>query len=148
MLVQLEQQPPLPARRRCGISSLEVLVSLTLLTSVLALATPLIVAHGRLLKQQRYYRLALDELSNQHERLSTLPAEELSAAIEALTPSPLATERLPGAALRGELADARFGRRLTLEIWWDEPNRDAAPVRLTAWFASAAGNANREEERR
>ena len=84
----------------------------------------------------RCYRLALDELSSQHERLSTLPAEELSAAIEALGPSPLAAERLPGAALRGELAASQLGRRLTLEIWWDEPNRDAAPVRLTAWLAT------------
>lgn len=129
-----------------GITSLEVIVSLTLLASVLTLSTPLIVAHGRLLKAQRNYRLALDELSNQIDRLSTLPAEDLPAALEKIAPSPLAAERLPGATLRGQLADADSGQRLTLEIWWDEPNRKEAPVRLTAWITSQADTAKGNEE--
>ena len=131
---------------RPGASSLEVIVALTLLASVLALSTPLLVAHGRLLKAQRNYRLALDELANQLERLSTLPAEELKPALEKLTPSLLTTERLPGATLRGQLAATDMGRRLTLDIWWDEPNRKAAPLRLTAWIVSRPGSANASEE--
>ena len=123
-----------------------MIVALTLLASVLALSTPLIVAHGRLLKSQRNYRLALDELSNQLERLSTLPEEELTGALKKLTPSPLAAERLPGATLRGELVDSAMGRRLTLETWWDEPNRQAAPLRLTAWIVSQRGLADAGEE--
>jgi hypothetical protein len=127
--------PSLPQDRpRRGLSSLEVLVALSLLGSVLALATPLVVAHGRLLKTQRNYRLALDELSNQHERLSALPAADLPAALAKLAPSTLAGERLPGATLRGKLVDAEFGQRISLEIWWDEPNRQAAPVRMTGWI--------------
>lgn len=133
-------------RDRRGLNSIEVIVALTLLTSVLALATPLIVAHGRLVKQQRSYRLALDELSNQLERLSTLPAGDLPAAIESLTPSQFAERHLPEATLRGELADVEFGRRVTLEVVWDEPNRHGAPVRLTAWIASPTNSANRNQE--
>jgi hypothetical protein len=138
---------PLPqGRDRRGISSLEVLVALTLLASVLALSTPLIVAHGRLLKAQRNYRLALDELTNQLDRLSALPAGDLAPAIENLAPSVLAAQRLPGATLRGQLAETDIGQRLTLEIWWDEPNRQAAPLRMTAWVVSHADPPNRNEE--
>jgi len=128
------------ARRRKprGISSVEVLVALTLLSGVLAFLTPLVVAHGRLLKAQRNYRLALDELSNQLERLSTLSPSELAPALEQLTPSPLAGERLPGATLRAQLADTELGQRLTIDIGWDELPRQAAPVRLTAWIVTPA----------
>lgn len=131
---------------RRGTSSLEVLVALTLLASVLTLSTPLIVAHGKLLKAQRNHRLALDELSNQIERMSLLPAEELPPAIEKLAPSPLAAETLPGATLRGKLAESKHGQRLTLEIWWNEPNRREAPLRLTAWIAPSIGPSSGNEE--
>lgn len=132
--------PPLPFRTtaRRGLSSLEVIVSLTLLASAIAFALPLIVAHGRLLKAQRNYRLAVDELANQLDVLGTLPAGELPSAMEKLAPSASLTERLPGATLRGELADSKLGRRVTLELWWNEPNRQAAPVCLTSWLVAPA----------
>lgn len=120
--------------RRCrGTSSLEILVSFTLLSSVLAFATPLVVRHGRLLAAQRDYRLALDELSNQLERLTALPPAELPAAVEGLSPSDFAAAHLPGAELTAELTSADIGQRLTLKLSWDEPQRSAAPVTLAAW---------------
>lgn len=120
--------------RRQGASSLEVVVAFTLLTSVLALAAPLIVAHNRLLIAQRHYRVALAEISNQLERLSLLSATELPAAVEKLSPSEFAAERLPGAKLNGDVQETTFGQRVSLELSWDEINRDAAPVRLTTWL--------------
>jgi hypothetical protein len=119
---------------RHGTSALEVIISFTLLSSVLAFATPLVVRHGRLLAAQREYRLALDELSNQLERLIALPGEQLPAAVGQLAPSDFAAARLPGAELRGELDSADIGQRLTLKLWWDEPQRRAAPVTLAAWI--------------
>jgi hypothetical protein len=131
---------------RRGTTALEVLVAFTLLGSVLALSTPLVVAHGRLLKAQRNYRLALDELSNQLDRLTVLSEPELPKAIAELAASPLTASRLPGATLRGHLADAELGKRVTLEIWWDEPNRQAAPLRLAAWVRPPAGRSSSNEE--
>jgi len=131
---------------RRGTSALEVLVAFTLLSSVLALSTPLVVAHGRLLKAQRDYRLALDELSNQLDRLTVLPEPDLPQALAELAASPLTASRLPGATLRGHLADAGLGKRVTLEIWWDEPNRQAAPLRLAAWVRPPAGRSSSNEE--
>jgi Flp pilus assembly protein TadG len=133
-------------RDRRGTSALEVLVAFTLLSSVLALSTPLVVAHGRLLKAQRNYRLALDELSNQLDRLTTLPEPDLPKALDELVPSPLTASRLPGATLRGQLAETELGKRVTVEIWWDEPNHQAAPLRLAAWVLPRAGHSSSNEE--
>lgn len=132
-------------QNRRGVSSLEAIVAFSLLGSVLAVSTPLIIAHGRLLKAQRNYRLALDELTNQLERASVMPVEKLPAAIKKLSPSSLTAERLPGATLRGQLANSPWGQRITLEIWWDETNRKAAPLRMTAWVVEAAPQTNTED---
>ena len=142
----LKYPPIRKALARRGTTSLEVIVAFTLLSGVMAFAVPLVVAHGRLLKAQRNYRIALDELSNQLDRAGTLPAVELPAAIENLSPSAHAAQRLPGARLRGELAESQFGRRLTLEITWDEPNRHTAPIRLTGWIKSSASTPPASEE--
>ncbi|WP_425614073.1 hypothetical protein NA78x_003927 [Anatilimnocola sp. NA78] len=131
--------PAVPSARpsRRATSSLEVVVAFLLTSAILTLATPLIVAHNRLLIAQREYRLALSELSNQIERLSLLPPAELPTAIEQLEPSPLATEKLSGAKVAGEVKASDLGQRVTLQITWDEPNRREAPVRLTAWLNGA-----------
>ena len=142
----LKYPPIRQALARRGTTSLEVIVAFTLLSGVMAFAVPLVVAHGRLLKAQRNYRIALDELSNHLDRAGILPAAELPAAIENLSPSAHAAQRLPGARLRGELAESQLGRRLTLEITWDEPNRHTAPIRLTGWIKSSASAAPASEE--
>lgn len=118
---------------RRGATVLEVLVACTLLSTVLSVATPLVIQHNRLLTAHRDYQLALDELSNQLERLTALPAAELPAALEKLSPSDLATAHLHDAQLTGELA-ADQGQRLTLHLTWGEPQRRSAPVSLAAWI--------------
>jgi len=133
---------------RHGTSAFEVIVSFTLLSSVLTFATPLVVRHTRLLAAQRHYRLALDELSNQIERLSALGADELPAAVEKLAPSDFVVERLPGAELQGQLQAAEFGQRLTLRLTWDEPQRRAAPLSLSAWIVPQTHSPTSPPERR
>jgi hypothetical protein len=108
-------------------------VAFTLLTTTLSVATPLVVRHGRLLQSQRNYRLALDELSNQLERLTALPHADLQQAMAELAPSAFVAERLPGAKLSGALEDAEIGQRLTLRLSWNETDRVKAPVSLAAW---------------
>ena len=122
--------------RRTATSTLEVIVAFTLLSGVMAALAPLVVKHRRLLTAQRDYRLALDEVSNQLERLTALPAEEISTALQQLKPSEFAAAKLPGVELRGELESIDFGRRLRLSLTWDEPERGAAPV-----FAGGVGSA-------
>lgn len=128
-----QRMTPRLARRR-GASMLEVLVSFTLLSAVLAVATPLVVRHSRLLAAHRDYQLALDEVSNQLERLKALPPADLPQAVEQLAPSEFAAAYLKGAELTGELEMADRGQRLTLRLTWDEPQRKSAPVSLAAWI--------------
>lgn len=119
---------------RQALSAVEVFVALTLLGSGLTLSAQLAVRHQRLLVQQRQYRLALDELSNQIERLSSLPRSELKPAIAALRPSEDVARHLPGAALQGELQPDDGGQRLSLSIIWDQRDQTAAPLSLSTWL--------------
>jgi hypothetical protein len=126
-------------RPRCrhGTTIFETFVALTLLSTTLAVAAPLLVRHNRLLVSARHYRLACDELANQVENLTALPTDDVAEAVADLEVSAFTAERLHGAALTATLADADMGQRLTLGITWDEPGRNTAPVTLVAWINSA-----------
>lgn len=124
-------------KHRSGSTALEALVAFTLLSAALTFATPLVVQHSRLLKAQRDYRLALDEVSNQIERLSLLPTDELSGALSQLKPSELTVAKLPGAELGGKLDDSDIGRRLTLRLSWQSQGSPTT-VSLTTWLLPAS----------
>ena len=85
-----------------GSTVVEVMVSFTLLSAVLGVATPWVVRHGRLLNNHREYRTAIDELSNQLELVTSLDVDALPDAMGRIAPSKLALARLPGAAMSGE----------------------------------------------
>jgi hypothetical protein len=136
---------------RRGSLLIELIASLGVLTTVIVVATPLTVRHGRLLTSAREYRIAIEEMSNQLERLAVLPASERSAQAAHLAPSEFAAKRLRGAKLTATLAPADVGERITLELVWDERQRRDAPVRLVAWLAPAsapAAAASGEEDER
>jgi hypothetical protein len=117
---------------RRGTSALEVLVALTLLTSTLSLSLPLVVRHGRLLVDQRDYRLALDELSNQMDRLTALPENEVQTAREGLAVSEFAAARLSQAKLSREFEPVDIGGRLTLRLTWG--GQEQHDVSMAAWI--------------
>jgi hypothetical protein len=131
-----------PCRHR-GTTIFETFVALTLLSTTLAVAAPLLVRHNRLLVSARHYRLACDELANQIERLTALPSGDVAEAVADLEVSEFTAERLHDAALTATLADADIGQRLTLGITWDEPGRNTAPVTLVAWIYSEPNGASR-----
>jgi hypothetical protein len=119
------------SRRRLAVSALEVLVSLTLLTTVLSVSLPLIVRHGHLLKAQQHYRLALDELSNQLDRLTGIPAEDVPQALKQLTLSSFTAARLVGAKLTTELKPADIGQSVTVRLTWHDSQEQSAT--MTGW---------------
>lgn len=124
-----------PARpdSRLAASSLETLVAFTLLSCVLSVSLPLVVRHQRLLTAQRHERLALDELSNQLDRLSSMPLAKLPEALRDLAPSPFYSTRLSGATLSGEMRDEAMGKRITLHLRFPDTNRTVAPLKMSAW---------------
>jgi Tfp pilus assembly protein PilV len=125
-----------------GTTTLEVIVAFTLLVSVLGISAGLIVRQARLLTSQRDYRLALDELSNQLERLTALPEQQLTDdALDSLEVSQFTRERLYQAELSGESVAAEPGVRITLSLRWRQAQPDAPPVKLSAWVYPAAESA-------
>jgi hypothetical protein len=120
-------------RRRYGTSTLDALTAFTLIVTAISVVTPLVVRHGRLLKSQHQYRLALDELSNQLERLTTLSEEALSQAVEQIKPSEFIATRLPGAQIKAELRPAESSTRILLSLTWRDVERDKAPLTLVGW---------------
>jgi hypothetical protein len=119
------------SRRRLAVSTLEVLVSLTLLMSMLSVSLPLIVRHGRLLTAQQHYRLALDELSNQLDRLTGTPAKDVPQVLKQLSVSPFTAARLVGAKLNAELKPAEIGQSFTVRLTWKEAQEQSAT--MTGW---------------
>lgn len=110
---------------------MEALIALMLLSSTLSVSLSLIVRHGRLLSAERNYRLALDELSNQLERLTSLPASDLADAMKQLKMSSFTAERLPDAELVGELAPVDNGQHVQLRITSDKPT--GPTVSMSGW---------------
>lgn len=125
---------------RSGTTMIEVMVAFTLLTTALSVSLPLVVRHGRLLASHREYRLALDEVSNQLDRLTALPQAELSKAMEQLSVSRFTAGSLPDAELQGELEPADIGRRITLRLSWGGPQRQT--LSLAAWVFPATPQAS------
>ncbi|MGV3485762.1 MAG: hypothetical protein ACO1RT_15200 [Planctomycetaceae bacterium] len=120
-------------RNRRGVTFAELTVASALLIGGMSLVGRLVVTNGRLLQQSRHNRLALDELTNQLEWLTTLEGEALTAAIEDLEPSATIVDALPGPTLNAERVDDDEGSRLTLSIRWETP-QPSAPIKLTAWL--------------
>jgi Tfp pilus assembly protein FimT len=118
---------------RRGFSVIELIVAAALLISVLSLVAPLAVRSGRLQQDSRHYQLALDELSNQLEQLTSLDAAALETALAELTPSPTVRDVLPNPVLSARMVAAADGRRLVLHLQWDHVG-PAEPLTLIAWL--------------
>lgn len=129
---------------RRGAGTLEMLVSFALLMTAMSIATPMVVRYFRLTKSQVNYRLALDELTNQMDRLTVLPQAELVEAIRQLAPSGFVRERLANVTLSGELQPMESGTHIMLRIWWDEVDRARAPVKLSGWVFDPSADPERQ----
>jgi Tfp pilus assembly protein PilV len=141
-------EPKLRLHRRghcSGTTMIELLVAFSLLIAVLSAALPLVVRHGRLLSSARQYRLALDEVSTQLDRLTALPLDVVQEEIDALAVSEFTNDRLAGAKLSGEVQPTEWGQRLTLSLVWREPQRAAAPVQLAGWIFNGDAHAESDE---
>jgi hypothetical protein len=135
-----------PHSRR-GLTLTEILVSGTLLVTALATVLPVTVRNQRLQTQALHYRVALDELSNQLDRLTTLSPTDVPAALDTLTLSKQIDGRLPAAELGGEFLQDEHGPRILLRLRWRIPGDVWQPLQLVGWLdlpvpPDAAGDDN------
>ena len=85
-------------------------------------------------------RIALDELSNQLDHLTTLSANELSSAVDSLQLMSTAAQRLPDARLTARLTPGPAASRLAVSIAWKNgPATPMRPLTLVAWVAQGEG---------
>lgn len=117
---------------RRGISSLEMVAALAVITIVLGSTMPLFVRHLRLLADSRHERLALEELANLAERLRAVPPAEVAGFIASPPLSDRVVARLPGA--RATATRDPGGARVVLHLSWESPGRIARPQTLAVWL--------------
>ena len=120
-----------PIRR--GTTLTELVVAASLLVGSLGIIAQLTVRTGRLWQDIRHQQLALDELSNQIERLTALDQPLRSAALAELVPSVPIQRTLPSAKLSAETLPDADGTRLVVSINWDRRTK-SSPLSLVAWI--------------
>lgn len=125
----------------------EVVVAAIVLVVVISVLTQLVVRGGRLQIENRLHQVALEELSNQLDRLINLDEGARTDAFERLTPSPEAQTMLPSAELQAEVFDDANGRRLVLSLAWDRYGQ-RRPITLVGWLPPADAPAPERTEAR
>ena len=127
-------------RPRVGFSITEVVVSASLLASVLTALVPLSFQSARLTKDVRHHRLIVEELSNQIELLSALPADQREKAVAEVEPSAVLLAAIPSIRLTAQTETDKDGGRITVTAHWDRGGR-IKPVTLVGWFDGAVQEA-------
>jgi len=94
--------------------------------------TSLTFQTGNIVKSVRHYQLAIHELANQLELLTSLNEVERKAMLENLKPSDSVMDALPEATISGEVVVDSDGTRLVLSLDWDR-GANGIPVRMVAW---------------
>ena len=94
---------------------------------------PTAIRNGRLQQTIRHDRIAMDEVTNQLDRLAQLPLKQIKQEIAKLTPSGFAVAGLPNPRLSGTLQETQEGYRIALEISWNSPGRSVAPLTMATW---------------
>lgn len=124
------------APKRHGTSATEVIVAATLLLSMIGLVVPTTVRAGRIWRDSRHYQIAMNELSNQFEYLSSLSDADRTSALAELQVSEQARRSLLDASLDASLATNEDGVRLTLSLNWDR-GVEANPIKIVGWLTSS-----------
>jgi prepilin-type N-terminal cleavage/methylation domain-containing protein len=122
---------------RNGFTLTELVVAASLLVGVMTVVAPLTVRSGRMWQDTRHQQLAMDELSNQLERLTSLDPRGRAAALTQLAPSEFLTTALPSATIEAETARDEHGTRLVLSLDWNRPgarSRQTPSVTLVGWL--------------
>lgn len=115
---------------RAGVSLVELIVASTLMVTALTVTAKLTVSGGRMWQETRRDRVALEELSNQLDRLLSLPRRERDGEVASLAVSAEARAVLGDSELTGERLADEAGRRLVLRLRWG--NRPK-PMVLVGW---------------
>lgn len=116
-----------------GFTKLEMLVSATLLTTMIAIASPLFARLNQIWHSTRWYQLASQELMNQMEVISQLSREECNIAVNKLKISSDILDVIPKAVLTGKVESSTDGDRVVLYFQLPASVR-SEPIVLVGWL--------------
>lgn len=126
-------------RRRLGISSIEFLVSFSVLVSTMTFITTMAVQVNRIWKEIELDRLAINELANHLDVLTQLRGQNLVTELEQRSPSQFCQNGLPDPKLLTTLTPVPIGHRIDLELKWKH-NPEPRSVRLSGWVIDPKTN--------
>ena len=126
--------------RRSAFTLTELMVCASLLLTVMSFVASISIRANRLWQDTRHQKIALDELGNQLEYLTTLDVREAQQALAGLEISPDARVVLPRAILKGEIEQDAGSNQLVLTLQIDgEPgtrHSRHAPLTLVGFLPS------------
>ena len=128
---------PLQSAPRTALTVLESLVALSLLGVALSVAAQFSVRHNHLLTDLRTHRLAIEQLTDELDRLARLPSDERAAAVEKLNDS----DSRVTAALQPEAT----GVRIVVAYEWPAAEHTKPRLSLTGWAYDAQSEAGETE---
>ena len=133
--------------RRRGLSYAEVLVSATVLTTIMSLVTVSSFRISRVWKDVQHQRIAVNELSDQLDRLTMSPVEEIEDLIDSLEASKECQSQLADPQLNGLIeTEEEIGHRLTLLLTWQNHlGERSKPETLSAWWPRTGESEDSEE---
>jgi hypothetical protein len=118
-----------------GVTQIEVIVASTLVASLLGLLCGIGFPLRRIEKETLRNQVALHELANHMDRLTSIPADSLDDAMKSLQLSEDARRSLPDAQMASRLERDAHGTRLILELQWHRPGNPPA-LQLVGWIDS------------
>jgi len=122
-----------------GVTQIEVIVASTLVASLLGLLCGIGFPLRRIEKETQRNQVALHELANHMDRLTSVPSDSIDDALKALKLSEDTRRSLPDAQLASRLQRDAQGTRLILELQWHRPG-NPPPLQLVGWIATEPAN--------
>ncbi|MCY2983810.1 MAG: hypothetical protein NTY15_09250 [Planctomycetota bacterium] len=116
-----------------GFTKLEMLVSASLLTTMIAIATPLFSQLNQAWHSTRLFQIASQELMNQMDGLMQLSSDECRTAVSDLKVSPELLAVIPDARLTGKMESSSDGQRVVLFFQLPTSVR-SEPIVLVGWL--------------
>ena len=119
-------------RKRSGFTSTELVVACSILVTAILVVGSMAVRTTRVWQDTRHQQIALEELSQQIERITALTPADRIEALRQITPSEQLLSIAPKASNEAKVTEEPE-RRVTLELNWNFQNRPRASISLVAW---------------
>lgn len=121
-----------PNVRRRGVSSIEFLVSFSIMATVMTFVTTMTLNINRVWRDIEHQRLAVCELSNQLEEITRLKGESLIERVGEIEPSDFCKQGLDEPRISAKITSDSLGQRIDLELAWKRRLAEKK-VRLSGW---------------